>query len=477
MNIRPTPTSALASLKSGLFLNLDKIVRAQEQIASGKRLLRISDDPAAATVALAYGRRLDDTERFAGALEGGRHLLDSAAARMQEVSEALVQARALVVQAMNGTLTDQDRATIAASVEQLRTRVFEVANDTIDGRYLFAGTATSTQPFVTRSVGGVQRVVYVGNGDAQQVQIGASSRLDTTIAGSRAFGGGDRTGTHYAGLTGIQSGTSADQGTGSTKLDVRHDATNATLGSGLALVNGGASDTLLGSHSLVVDAVAGTVQLDGGRVVAIPAAGAANVADVVVEDQYGAELHLDFTSFTGASYSGSVDGAGSVSLDGASYTPINFTETDLELIDSASGVVLHVDTTAVRRAGSELVVFGGAVNVFDTLAGIVDDLRNVDGLGAAAIGQRMELWLDELDANHDTSVIALGELGARSHYASELGNVLDDERLQLENLRAGIEDADLTSVALDLTAAQNTLALVQATSARMLSTSLLDFLG
>lgn len=476
MNIRPTQTTALSSLQSGLFMNLAKIVRAQEQLATGKRILRVSDDPGGATLALAYGRRAGDTERFLASLQSGRNLLDSSATRLEESGELLVRTRELLLQGMNGTLSSSDRATLAQSVEQLRERLLELANDQVDGRYLFGGTATNGAPFSASTIHGVERVAYVGNAQAQRVQVGDGSYLQTTLPGFEAFSALERGGASYSGLTGAQAGTSADQGSGFTRLDVRHDGTSAVLGAGLALANGGADDTLLGIHSLVVDAVAGTVQLDNGPALAIPAAGAANLADFVVTDENGAELHLDFSGYSGASFSGSVSGAASLSLDGSNYTSINFGETDLQLVDDASDVVLHVDTRGIRRAGVELVVFDGTVNAFDTLRGIADDLANVDGLDFDALSERFDTWLGELDRNHENVLAALGGVGARAEHAVNLAEALGEQGAQFDALRSNIEDADLGTVALELSRAQTTLELVQATSARLLSTSLLDFL-
>lgn len=476
MNIRPTQATALSLIQAGLFSNLSKLVHAQEQLTSGKRILRVSDDPAGATLALAYSRRLGESVRHAAALESGQILLDSTATRLEEAGELLVDTRALLLQGLSGTLSDDDRRTLAHSVKELRKRLIELGNDRIDGRYLFGGTSTGTPPFVAGLVNGIERIGYAGNATPQAVQIGVSSLFQTTAPGSDVFALDERSGTSYTGLTGIRAGTSADQGSGFTHLVARHDATVATLGSGLALVNGGAGDTLLGDHALVVDAVAGTVQLDNGTALSIPAAGAVNLADFVVTDENGAELHLDFSGFTGAGFTGTVTGAGSLSLDGTSFTSVNFSETDLELVDAAAGVVLHVDTRGVRRAGKELVVFGGTVNAFDALQGIVDDLENHDGLPFDDLRERLSAWLVELDRNHENVLASLSEVGARSMYAERVQGALAAQGDQLVVLRSDIEDADLSQVALDLTRAQTTLELVQASSVQILSTSLINFL-
>ena len=214
----------------------------------------------------------------------------------------------------------------------------------------------------------------------------------------------------------MAGGTTADQGTGAEYLTLRHDATNlGTLGSvGIALVNGGAGDTLLGTNGLTIDPTAGTIQLGSGPVVSLPSPSDADYADFVVENEKGGELHLDLTAWTGAAFSGNVVGDGSISLDGTSFTALTFTETDLELRNDATGTILHVDTTGVRVAGNELVTFDGTTNVFDLMQGIAEDLRNADGLDPSQVLTRLNLRLGELDRNHENVLVSAGTLGSRS---------------------------------------------------------------
>lgn len=476
MNIRTTQASALAQLQSGMFANFAKMTRAEEQISSGKRIVRPSDDPGAATRLLELKVHLAAVQRYKAALDSGGSLLDGASSTLLGATDLITQARSLLIQGSSGTMSPEDRHTIAIQLEQIRQRMIEVGNTKIDGRYVFGGTSTDEPPFESQVVGGVAHVRYTGSDDAAQVQIGSTSQLRTGVAGGQIFAQDERSGTQFTGSTGVAAGTSADQGSGYARLYVRHDATTATLGSGLALVNSGANDTVLGAHSLVVDSLAGTVQLDSGAAFAIPLAGAANLADFVVTDANGAELHLDFTGYTGVSSSTAVTGDGSISLDGANYTSLDFLDSNLELIDDTRGIVLHVDTRNIARSGVELVRFGGTVNAFDSLQGAIDDLNNVDGLDNDDLQERLGSWLDDIDRNHENMLDAVDELGALGAHASAVSEAMTDQATGLETTRAGIEDVDFGTAVLDMTRAQQSLQLVQAATARLFQTSLLDFL-
>ena len=256
---------------------------------------------------------------------------------------------------------------------------------------------------------------------------------------------------------------------------IRHDATSG-LGAGLASANGGAEDTIVGDHQLVVDGVAGTVQLGGGEVLELPSATDADFTDFVVTDADGSELHLDFTAWTGADFTGTVSGTASIAMDGGDFTALDLSATDLELSDDATATILHVDATGITRAGSELVTFRGAANVFDTLQGIAADLRSGQALGGEMLTERLGTRLEELDRNSANLLAGLSQVGSRMERIETTQERLGEVDLHLQGLISETEDADLTAVVLDLNRSEMTLQVAQAAGARLLQQSLLNYL-
>lgn len=476
MQVRPTQTTAFHQVERGLMLNLARLALAQRQVASGLRIERPSDDPEGAARALAYAGQIAGTERYSGAAETGRARLDLAATRLQDASDILIEARALLVQGMNGTLTEGDRAVLAEQVRILRERLLESANASGPEGPLFNGTAGAGPAFVSTDVHGRARVSYAGDGQSPELLVGVDLALAVGVPGSEVFARIERAGTQYGGFTGASVGTGGDAGTGAVYLTLRHDATSGTLSGGAAFAAGGASDTILGAHALEVDGTARTVRLDGGALVTLPPPGDPGLADVAVTDEHGAELHLDLSAWDGTSFSASVEGAGSASLDGSSWTALDFGSSDVALADAASGVALSVDARGIRRASSELVLFGGAVNAFDVLAGIADDLENSDDVPLGALQERLGLWLTELDRKEGHVVSGLGVLGGRSARLEGVLERLGDESTDLTSRRSALVDTDYSLAAFEMARAEQTLQLAQASGARLLSTSLLDFL-
>jgi flagellar hook-associated protein 3 FlgL len=124
---------------------------AHDQLVSGKRVTRASDDPvqaARAERALAQEARLEARQR---SLETSRQTMAQAESAL---GDALGVMRELVVQAGNGATGDANRKSIATEMRGLREQLLGIANrqDGLGG-YLFAGQGGSGAPFVQGAQG------------------------------------------------------------------------------------------------------------------------------------------------------------------------------------------------------------------------------------------------------------------------------------------------------------------------------------
>ena len=476
MHIRPTQSSTFSLVRSGLNLNFAKLALAQEHIATGKKILRPSDDVIGTAKSLRTRKQLSQLSNYMTAVDSSRPYLEASTAALQDVSGLLTEAKALITQGMNGTLNASDREIIGDQLEQLLNQLVDVSNSKFGDHYLFGGMQTDSAPFGFESVGSESRVMYRGDDNVHRVAIGSDTELGINLPGSEIFAAFEYAGASLSGSTGLALGTSANQGSGFTEIHVRHDATTGTPGAGVTLANGGADDTILQDHVLTIDGAAGTVTLGSGQALQIPQPGDANYTDFVVTNEDGAEVHLDFSAYAGGSSTATLTGEGAVSLGDGHYTPIDFSETNLQLVDDASGTVVHLDTTSVGRASDELVRFEGNVSVFDALQGAVHDLKNADSLSSADFMERMGDRLAELSRNQQNALNALGTLGARTERLNASGERLEGMDLNLQGVLSKIEDADLAEVALELSRTEQTLQLAQLTGSRLMQTSLLNFL-
>ncbi len=164
-------------------------------------------------------------------------------------------------------------------------------------------------------------------------------------------------------------------------------------------------------------------------------------------------------------------------MDDTTYTPLDRTQTNLQIQDPDTGNLLHLDATGVHRAGHEVVAFQGATNLFDTLRGIAKDLQGATAQNTGELMTRLNLRFDELVEGHERLLTGLGKLGSRHERLNSTEVRLRDLSTQLTGLQSEATDVDIAEAALDLQRAEQTLQLTQATGARLMQQSLLNYLN
>jgi flagellar hook-associated protein 3 FlgL len=246
-----------------------ELVQAQEQMTSGKRVNRPSDDPTAAARAeraLIIETRGESAMRAADASANAMTLAESTLGTAVDLTQ---QAREMLLAAGNASYSESEREALADELEQLRSQLLAAANagDGADG-YLFGGQGAVSSPF-SDGVGGVS---YSGAGGATNVS--ADEQMPTTMNGdavwlSASTGNGVFVTAADAANTGsawIDSGSVTDagsltgdsyelvfsvDGSGNTVYEVIQDGNSVSTGnafaSGAAIEVDGMSFTLSGT--------------------------------------------------------------------------------------------------------------------------------------------------------------------------------------------------------------------------------------
>ncbi len=180
--MRITSANAYETGVDNLQRRQQELQRAQDQMTSGKRVARASDDPAAAARierALASSSRADADQR---GLQASRNAMQQAEGALGEATEAMQQVRELLVGAGNGSYSDAERATLGARIRGLRDQLLTIANRGDGaGGYLFGGQGSATPPFVD-APGGV-----VFHGASGQTEAQGSELLPMTLDGGAAW--------------------------------------------------------------------------------------------------------------------------------------------------------------------------------------------------------------------------------------------------------------------------------------------------
>ena len=187
--MRVTTSMIAGNLIARLAQTTERIYQLQGQIASGKRVLRPSDDPTAAARARSLHSDLAQIGRYADNVSYATNLLQDLDGTLSAIANVVRDARDIAVQAANPTLTQNQPVALAAQVDQLIGRLVSLGNTQRDGRYIFAGHRTLTQPFAA-SGSPPPPIAYSGDSGQMQIEVAQGETVVANITGDTLFNAG-----------------------------------------------------------------------------------------------------------------------------------------------------------------------------------------------------------------------------------------------------------------------------------------------
>ncbi|MDB5937811.1 MAG: Flagellar hook-associated protein [Polaromonas sp.] len=161
------------------------LLRVQQQLGAGTKILSPSDDPLGATRALAISQSISLTAQYSASRNHAVQTLSLEENALQSVTSLLQNIKSSLIEAGNGTMTDADRATIATTLQSNLDQLQGLANtDDGNGQFLFAGFRSGSAPFVRQAGGGI---AYIGDQGQRQVQVDVSRQMAGTDDGRSIF--------------------------------------------------------------------------------------------------------------------------------------------------------------------------------------------------------------------------------------------------------------------------------------------------
>jgi flagellar hook-associated protein 3 FlgL len=154
----------------------------QEQLATGKRLRRPSDDPIGMNRALELRASMAAREQEGRNATDGKMWTDLADSKLQQAVDLLQRARELAVRGATYTGT-QEREAIAIEISGLRDDMVALANSQHQGRGLFSGFSAGD---AVQKTGGV----WTYTGDAGQInrRVGENEVVTINVTADLVFG-------------------------------------------------------------------------------------------------------------------------------------------------------------------------------------------------------------------------------------------------------------------------------------------------
>ena len=185
VNLETFISSTLANVQK----STSNMSRLQEQISTGKKVNRASDDPAGARKILSLRSEDLRLDQYASNIQTATQSLDFNAAALSNTSDIVQRITELTMQGVSGATDQSGRTIIANEINQLLETIMQSANSQRLGRYTFAGTETTTEPFVAtrNSSGNISAVSYNGNRETIQYNVGPNTNTTVNLTGDEVF--------------------------------------------------------------------------------------------------------------------------------------------------------------------------------------------------------------------------------------------------------------------------------------------------
>jgi flagellar hook-associated protein 3 FlgL len=184
MTIRLNP-DLLPTLLAAIQQNEQNVTNATEQLASGRRVNQLSDDPAAVAALVTNHNQASKDDQFLQDISSLQNRLQVSDSTLNNVVNVLTRAISIGTEGANGTLSATDRQDIAGEVQGLTNQLLSLANTQYQGTYIFSGTAVTTQPFAFNSA--TNTVAYNGNNNSTSVQLSNGNFVKANVPGNQLF--------------------------------------------------------------------------------------------------------------------------------------------------------------------------------------------------------------------------------------------------------------------------------------------------
>jgi flagellar hook-associated protein 3 FlgL len=168
----------------------ERLATAQLQLTTDKRITRLSDDPTGAALIMDFHTSIERNNMYVKQGQSAASFLKGTESALNAVEIQIDRLLELGQQGLSDITGPEGRKAIAAEVDGIFTIILDVSNTKEQGKYLFAGTKTTTLPF-TQTAAGAQ---YNGSDGLIDLDISPTATVTTNLTGEWVFQGGQGAG-------------------------------------------------------------------------------------------------------------------------------------------------------------------------------------------------------------------------------------------------------------------------------------------
>jgi len=161
----------------------------QNQLSSGQRISKPSDDPVGIQNAMRLKSNISGVEQWKNNANAAIDYMNTTDSTLGDMTSMLQRVRELAVQGANGTLGTDDRNAVANEVDQISDQLHLMANTQVGSKYIFSGTATDKALQIQDPVTKIwSSQTSAGNDQEVKFEVGNNVNIPISVNGNNLFG-------------------------------------------------------------------------------------------------------------------------------------------------------------------------------------------------------------------------------------------------------------------------------------------------
>ena len=166
------------SLLRNISNDFSRLAKVQQQVATGKRIHTVSDDPVSALTSMRAASGIRAIGQYQRNSSAARAKLDAEESVLSQVTDLLARARELAAGSANATATGLTMAATKAEVDEILEQVIQLGNTAVNDEFIFAGHQTHVPAFQPDGT-------YDGDTGTHETQIGSNYRIESNHTGDQ----------------------------------------------------------------------------------------------------------------------------------------------------------------------------------------------------------------------------------------------------------------------------------------------------
>lgn len=204
-----------------LNLHTDAMAKLQEQVSTGSRINRISDDPSAGYRVLGLNTNVKSLENYINNLSEVISILELSSTIIEDITSNFTETQIRLTQISSGIYDEAARKRTAEGINDILEQTVSLANTKHMDQYLFGGTNTGSAPYtVERTNGKITRVTYQGSFENRDIEVAPGLESSAFYIGDNIFRSNDRSDPVFIGDTGAKAGLGTSSVHGAVWLEI-----------------------------------------------------------------------------------------------------------------------------------------------------------------------------------------------------------------------------------------------------------------